>query len=84
MAILNYTTVISSDKTISEIQRCLVKHGASKITTDYDTQGLPTAVTFCLMMNERLVGFSLPANYMGVLRAMKNDRDVPRKLCNPE
>lgn len=83
MPILNYTTQISFDKTIGEIQKVLVKHGAHKIVTDYK-DGLPTAVTFCLTINEILVAFSLPANYEGVLAAMKKDRDVPARLCNPE
>jgi hypothetical protein len=34
MAILNYTTSIKCEKTIMEIQQCLVKHGATKIVTD--------------------------------------------------
>lgn len=44
MAILNYTTSINSEKSISEIMKCLVKHGATKIVTDYDGQ-TPSAVT---------------------------------------
>lgn len=35
MAILNYTTYIDCEKSISEIQKCLVKHGAHKIVTEY-------------------------------------------------
>lgn len=81
MAILNYTTSIESEKTIAEIQKCLVKHGATKITTDYE-EGIASAVTFCLMINDNFVGFSLPANYSGVLRAMEKDRKVSRKYCN--
>jgi len=83
MAILNYTTQISSEKTISEIQKCLVKHGATKVVTDY-TAGLPSAVTFCLNINGGMVAFALPANYAGVLRSMKKDRKVPSRLCNDE
>lgn len=83
MAILNYTTQISSEKTIGEIQKCLVKHGASKIVTDY-AEGLPSAVTFCLTLNGSMVAFALPANYEGVLTAMKKDRDVPQRLCTKE
>lgn len=83
MPILNYTTQIASEKTIGEITKILVKHGATKIVTDYKDK-LPSAVTFCLMVNDNMVGFSLPANYNGVLRAMKNDRDAPRSACNDE
>jgi hypothetical protein len=83
MAILNYTTSIPCEKTISEIQKCLVSHGASKIVTDY-SEGIPSAVTFCLVLNETLVAYSLPANYEGVLSAMKRDRKVPSRLCTKE
>ena len=83
MAILNYTTSIDCEKSISEIQKCLVKHGANKIVTDYQN-GSPSSVTFCLTINERLVGYVLPANYSGVLKAMKNDRKVPNSKCNEQ
>jgi hypothetical protein len=83
MPLLNYTTEIDCEKTISEIQKCLVKHGANKIVTDY-VDGLPSAVTFCLTLNGNMVGFSLPANYSGVLKAMQNDKKVPRSKCTKE
>ena len=83
MAILNYTTQIDSDKTIGEIQKILVKHGATKVVTDYHNQ-IPIGVTFCLNMNENLIAFSLPANYEGVLSAMKKDGKVPQRLLTKE
>lgn len=83
MAILNYTTSISCEKSISEIQSCLAKHGANKIVTDYANK-LPSAVTFCLSLNGNMVAFSLPANYSGVLKAMKNDRKIPNSKCTDE
>ncbi len=83
MAILNYTTSIKAEKTIMEIQECLVKHGATKIVTDYSYQ-IPTALTFCLMLNDNLVAFSLPANYNGVLKSMRKDKKVPKRLLTDE
>ena len=83
MAILNYTTSIACEKTIMEIQKCLVKHGATKIVTDYTDQ-TPIAVTFCLILNGNLVAFSLPANYSGVLKSMKSDSKIPRRLLTDE
>ncbi len=83
MAILNYTTSIDSEKSISEIQKCLVKHGADKIVTDY-TGLIPSAVTFSLMLNGNRVAFSLPANHVGVLKAMQKDKKVPNSKCNAE
>lgn len=81
MSILNYTTSIDSEKSISEIQKCLVKHGADKIVTDYVNK-MPSTVTFCLTMNGRTVAFALPANHTGVLKAMQKDKKVPRSKCN--
>lgn len=83
MAILNYTTQIDFEKTIQEISRMLVRHGATKISTDY-RDNLPVAVTFCLVLNGGLVGFALPANYDGVLQTMKKDPKVPKKLLTGE
>lgn len=83
MAILNYTTQIGSERTIAEIQQCLVKHGATRIVTDYK-EGLPAGLSFCLAINEQAVAFSLPANYQGVLRAMTKDPKVPRRYCSHE
>ena len=83
MAILNYTTAIECEKTIAEIQKCLASHGANKIVTDYEN-GLPSSVTFCLVIQDRMIAYVLPANYRGVLKAMKNDRKVPNSKCNDE
>lgn len=83
MAILNYTTSIDCEKTISEIMKCLRSHGATKIITDYKDQ-LPSSVTFCLEIKGQIAAFVLPANYEGVLKAMKNDRKVPNSKCTKE
>ena len=83
MAILNYTTGIDFEKTISEIQKCLVAHGATKIVTDY-TDKIPTSITFCLSINDNLIAFALKAKYDGVLKAMQKDKKVPRSKCTKE
>lgn len=83
MAILNYTTQIKSEKSIMEIQQILVSHGATKIVTDY-SEGIPVAVTFDLNLNDRMIAFSLPANYSGVLKSMKKSPKVPKRLLTEE
>jgi len=83
MAILNYTTTIASEKSIAEIQICLVKHGAHKIVTDYEN-GAPSSVTFCLTLGDKMVAFALPANYSGVLKAMQKEKNIPRSKCTQE
>lgn len=81
MAILNYTTEIDALKSIGEVSAILVRNGAKKISTDYDDQGNPVGVTFCLIFDGRLIGYCLPCNYAGVLRAMANDKKIPRSKC---
>jgi hypothetical protein len=83
MPILNYTTSISPERSISEITKCLVQHGATKIVTDYVDQE-PSSVTFCITINNTLVAFSLPANYQGVLNSMEKDKKIPRKFLTRE
>ena len=83
MPILNYTTTIDAEKSIMEIQKVLVKGGATKITTDYEN-GMPKSVTFCMVLNGTIIGYSLPANYKGVLRAMSKDSKVPKKSLTEE
>lgn len=80
MAILNYTTKIDATKTIGEISQCLVAHGARKIVTDYDENGLAVGVTFWIELNGSPVYFALPCNWVGVLRAMEKDSKIPRNL----
>ncbi|SDM40065.1 hypothetical protein [Pedobacter antarcticus] len=84
MAILNYTTKIDSIKTIGEITKCLVAHGAKKIVCDYDDNGIPVQVTFLIPINDDLVAYSLPANYIGVLRAMERNKKIPRAMCTKD
>ena len=81
MAILNYTTKIAASKTVGEILTTLSKAGCRKITTDYDAQGEPAALTFAVEVNGTLVWFALPCNVAGVLAALKRDRKVPRANC---
>lgn len=83
MAILNYTTKIDATKTIGEITKCLVQHGATKIVSDYDGE-TPIAVSFSMNINGRMIFYSLPANYEGVMKAMDSDRKVPRSACTKD
>lgn len=84
MAILNYTTTIDPIKTISEITTCLVRHGANKIVTDYDSDGHPVGLTFWIQHQGQVVYFALPCNWAGVLRALEKDAKVPGKLKTKE
>jgi hypothetical protein len=84
MAILNYTTKIDPIKTIAEIQQTLVRHGARKIVTDYDTSGLPVGITFYIELDNRPILFALPCNWEGVLNALKKDAKVSKSMQTKE
>ncbi|HEX8351084.1 MAG TPA: hypothetical protein VF598_14065 [Hymenobacter sp.] len=74
MAILNYTTSISTAKTAQELQTILVKAGAQKVLIDYEPNGSgeATAVTFAIAVGaeNRMVFFTLPSNWQGVQKAL--------------
>lgn len=84
MALLNYTTQISVEKTIGEIQQCLVAHGAKAILTEYDDNGYITALNFKITLEKRDIGFKLPTDWRPVLKILENDTKVPQRLCNQE
>jgi hypothetical protein len=66
MAILNYTTTVPVDRTVAEVQRALVKHGARAIQLEYDDKGAIQSLKFGLMTPAGVRGFVLPANVEGV------------------
>jgi hypothetical protein len=69
MALLNYTTTVSVDKTLTEIQRMLVRAGAMSIMVDYD-RGNPTSISFLIETEFGPRGFRLPANIDAVWRTL--------------
>ncbi len=81
MPILNYTTQIDSYKTITEIQQILAKHGATKIVMDNNEEGLPVALTFCIVFKDNLQAFKLPCNIEGVRKALQKNKKIPRAQC---
>lgn len=74
MPILNYTTKVSVDQTINDLQKILAKAKANAIMTEYDAQHLPCALSFRVMVNEKELSFCLPVDVIGVARALKADR----------
>jgi len=84
MAILNYSTKVSPEKTIGEIQKRLVINGARKINFDYDNDGNMVALMFQIEMGCAPVFFSITPNVQGVLSAMKRDTKIPKHYCNNE
>ena len=80
MAIKNFTTSISSVKTVGEIQAILAKGLARSVSVDF-CDGNPIAVRFSMMIGKNEVWFRLPANAEGVLSSLRRDR-APRSCLN--
>lgn len=66
MALLNYTTSISAEKTVSEIQSKLAKAGAHQILHEYDGFGNVSALSFRIKGKFGDMAFRLPANIAAV------------------
>ncbi|NCB52260.1 MAG: hypothetical protein EOM54_10315 [Clostridia bacterium] len=73
MPIKNYTTKISANQSLGEIQGALAMGGATKIMVDYDS-GKPAAVSFALNGPRGIQGFSLPAAVEGTLRVFAKQK----------
>lgn len=80
MPILNYTTQITVDKTVAEIQAKLAKAGARAILADYDDDGNIQSVAFKMIVDGNEIGFKLPAEPDKILVLLKTQRGVPRKF----
>lgn len=77
MPLLNYTTSIAVDKTISEIQKMLGQAGASAIMTEYDDNGNIIALNFRMKFerdSSQQIAFSLPTDWRPVLEVMREQR----------
>jgi len=85
MPLLNYTTSISPQKTVMEIQTALAKAGASRILTDMDNEGNIVALSFQLKNPETgmPISFKLPTDWKPVHETLKRQRVTP-KLQTPE
>lgn len=79
MAILNYTTSISTEKTASEIQKKLAMAGAQAVLCEYDEDGVMKSMSFRIGTQHGLVSFRLPANIAGVYHSLERDDKVPKR-----
>jgi hypothetical protein len=71
MPLLNYTTSISSDKTVGEIQSKLAKAGAHQILHEYNGNGIVSALSFRIKTQFGEMSFRLPANIPAVEMTLK-------------
>lgn len=78
MALLKYTTSIAAEKTVAQIQSLLAKAGAKRVMQEFDEDGQVKAVSFQLLLDDQLLGFTLPTDWRPVLQVMNADPKVPR------
>jgi hypothetical protein len=84
MAILNYTTSITPEKTAMEIQRKLADTKAQAILTEYDDEGMLNAMSFRIMTTYGMLFFRLPVKKHGVYKCLAKDNTVPKRLKTEE
>jgi len=79
MALKNYTTSISVEKTISEIQGKLAYVGARRIMSEYDNTGNITALSFQLELDGQPLAFTLPTDWRPVAEVLQKQRVVSQR-----
>ena len=84
MPILNYTTTISSHKSVGEIQEILAHAGAMAVSIDYDTHGQPDALMFLIKVRDEPISFRLPSRWQGVYKRLLEDPKVPKSQRSEE
>jgi hypothetical protein len=71
--LLNYTSEVSVEKTLGEIQGALMRAGARSISMEFDAGGRVEAVAFTVMTTYGLRPFRLPADPKRVLAVLKKE-----------
>lgn len=84
MPLLNYTTTIKAEKSITEIQKLLAKAGAHRILTDYDDSGQITALSFQLLLNGTPIAFTLPTDWRPVQAVLVEQRRKNSRIKTDE
>jgi len=77
MSIRFYTTDVDAEKTAREIQQILATSDARRISTEYDTDGQPTAVQFVLQIDNRPLPFRIEPSVGAMRKALNEDEDTP-------
>ena len=83
MPLLNYSTTISANKTVAEIQSLLSRAKAQAVMTEYD-DGILCAVSFRIMTPHGLISFRIPANIQKIYQIIVRDKSITPKLRTRE
>lgn len=78
MGLKNYSTNISTQKTILEIEGLLCKHRATDIWKQYDTNGNIIALNFAVNTDFGKMPFKLPVNVEAVRQILKTEKKGKR------
>lgn len=79
MPILNYTTKISAEATVTQIERLLQKHGARSVLKDYSS-GMVIALAFKVDSPSGEICIRLPIN-VGAVHAVLRDQYMKRNIA---
>jgi len=75
MPIKNYTTKVPANRSIQEIQDCLVKQGATGFLLEYEQgTGRIKALKFILTLQENDIHFQMPVEWRLFQEVLKKDR----------
>jgi hypothetical protein len=84
MPLKNYTTEVPAQKSIGEIEKKLIAHGATSMLINY-SDGIPESVSFIVPTRDGSFPFRLPSNVKAVekllldMRARKPPESRPRE-----
>lgn len=81
---LNYSTTIDVYKTLGEIQKNLVQHGAKKMMYEYDDTGHIQALCFSITTPDGERGIKLPANVPAIFEVLKQQKKAKKIKTNPD
>ena len=85
MPLYKYTTTVEAAKTVQEIERILVAHGARSIRIDYGQDGSVEALAFKVITAAGEPGFRLPINSDAVLMVLDRQYrkgEIPPRFVN--
>lgn len=85
--IKNFSTQISMEKTIAEIEMMLAKSGATKLMKEFDDKGRPFRLSFAIRTEFGEMPVKLPMNKTGLMNVFKmqvSNGVLPRKYWNSE
>lgn len=78
MALLNYTTTVEAYKTVSEIEKILVDHGAKSIMKQFD-DGVITSLSFLINTGNNDIPIKLPVRIDDVLLVLTEQKKIHPK-----